>query len=72
MYIKQMVYECDYTGRKYKSAVEGAGALAQAWTGEMCIVAHVGPEFLAEYNISLMTVEDAESWAKENGGWLDI
>lgn len=72
MYIKQMVRECDFTGRKYESAVEGAGALAQGATGRMCVVMYAGPEFIAENNISLMSEEDAELWAKENNGWLDI
>lgn len=72
MYIKQMVRECDYTGRKYATPVEGAGALAQGATGRMCVVMHVGPEFISEYNITLMSEEEAEAWAKENNGWLDI
>ena len=72
MFIKQMIRECDFTGRKYNTSVEGAGALAQGATGRMCVVMYAGPEYLAENKITLMSEADAEVWAAANNGWLDI
>lgn len=72
MFVKQMVHECDFTGRRYDTAVEGAGALAQGATGRMCVVLYAGPEYLAENQITLMSEDEAEAWAKANNGWLDI
>jgi hypothetical protein len=72
MFIKQMIRECDFTGRKYNTLIEGAGALAQGATGRMCVVMYAGPEYLAENKITLMSEAEVESWAEANGGWLDI
>lgn len=72
MFIKQMIKECDFTGRVYDTYVEGAGALAQGATGRMCVVLYAGPEYLAENQITIMTMDEAESWAAANDGWLDV
>ena len=72
MFIEEMVYECDFTGRKYDMPVPGGGALSMGASGRVCVVMHAGPEFLAENGYTLMTYEEAYAWAKETGGYLDV
>lgn len=47
MMISRQVTECDVTGAKYTSPVDGAAHLCRGQTGRWCEVLHVGPEQLA-------------------------
>jgi len=72
MFVKQKVNECDFTGRKYNSAVDGAGALAKGATGRVCVVMYAGPEYLAENNVTPLSYEDAVKKTEEQGGYPDF
>lgn len=73
MFMKALVNECDFTGTKYDSPVEGAWCLAQGATGRYCCVMYAGPEFLASNSYTLLTREEAEAQVeKEEGAWVDF
>ena len=67
MFVAQKVDECDFTGRKYYSAVDGAGAIARGATGRACVVMYAGPEYLAECGITPLSHEEAIKKAEEQG-----
>ena len=74
MLVKGVVNECDFTGTRYKSAVQGAWVVAQGATGRWCTVMHAGPEYICEHGLEheLITVEQAQREVDRTGGWLDI
>ena len=74
MLVKGIVNECDFTGTRYKSAVQGAWVVAQGKTGRWCTVMYMGPEYIRDYGLEheLITVEQARREVDRTGGWLDI
>ena len=72
MYMKATVNACDLTDTKYDTPVEGAYILARGATGRVCCVMFVGPEYLAENDITPKSREEATVWAdSEPNGYLD-
>lgn len=73
MWVKMNVSECDFTDRKYKKPVEGAGALAQGATGRWCVVMWAGPEYLEKIGAKVITAEEAYLWIQEHSdGYPDF
>lgn len=73
MWLATEVTECDFTGRKYDKPVNGAYALAQGATGRVCPVMVAGPEYLADVEANVMTLEEVEANFDNvySYGWLE-
>jgi hypothetical protein len=76
MYVKAMVSECDMDNTKYDKEVEGAHIVARSAVGRYCPVLYVGPEFLAENDITPLeydvAIAEAVSYIDVNGGYIDF
>jgi hypothetical protein len=75
MYIKKMVPECDFTGKKYDPPVMGAAAIARGHSGRWCEVMWMGPEYLAESGITPIYPEQAQQYIETNYAstdWCDF
>ena len=72
MIIKELVRECDISGRKYLERVDGGAILSQGMTGRWCVILHVGPEEIKKQGYKLMTIEEAEAEIEKIGGWLEL
>lgn len=73
MYVAAMVSECDFSDRKYDAPVLGAMAVARGASGRYCPVMFVGPEILAEHNVTPLTeVEAYARIAAAGDGYADF
>lgn len=66
MYVKRHITECDFSDRKYDESVPGCAALARGASGRWCEVMHMGPEYMAEQNITPMEYEEAVAYLEKN------
>ena len=72
MYVESYVPECDITGVKYSSAVKGAAAIARGATGRYCEVLWVGPEYIVEGGLTVITKDEAYAVVEKEGGYADF
>lgn len=74
MLVEGVVHECDFTGTRYESAVQGAWVVAQGKTGRWRTVMSAGPEYIRKYGLEgeLITLEQAKHEVERAGGWLTI
>jgi hypothetical protein len=72
MYVETYVPCCDLTKRKYDGAVKGAAAVAQGATGRWCEVIWVGPEYIAEKGLKVLSREEAYAIVEKEGGDADF
>lgn len=72
MFVEALVRECDFTGNRYDTPVQGAWAVAQGATGRWCAVMYVGPEEILRSSIKVLTYEEAVARAEEIGGEVDF
>jgi hypothetical protein len=74
MYIKMKVNECDFTGIKYSSPVDGVGCVARGATGRHCVVMTAGPEYVAKCGLVAMNYDDAVAAidSRKNGDYADF
>ena len=73
MIIRGKVKDCDMTGKSYETQVDGGWILARGNTGRVCVVMHVGPEYIKANDVQFNSRAAAESWAlSEVGGSIDF
>lgn len=72
MYVESYVPECDFTKRVYPSVVKGASAVARGATGRYCEVVWVGPEYIAEHGLTVLSREEAYAIVEKEGGYADF
>ena len=72
MYVETWVDSCDITKVKYPSVVKGAAAVAQGATGRYCEVIWIGPEYIAERGLTVLSREEAYAIVKKEGGYADF
>lgn len=76
MYVQGKVNECDFSDRKYDTAVDGVHVVAQGATGRWCCVMYMGPEEMVRQGIQehVLTHEQATAQveAKGDGGWVEF
>lgn len=72
MFVEAFVPSCDITDTVYAKPVKGAYALAQGATGRWCCVMYVGPEYLEEKSIKVLTRDEAEAKCEAIGGEIDF
>lgn len=72
MFVEAFVPSCDINSIDYPKPVKGAYALAQGATGRWCCVMYVGPEYLEENSVEVLTREQAEARCEAIGGEIDF
>jgi lipocalin len=72
MYVETWVDSCDITKVKYPSVVKGAAAVAQGATGRYCEVIWIGPEYIAERGLTVLSREEAYAIVEKEGGYADF
>jgi hypothetical protein len=71
MMIEAMVWECDYTDRKFDDPVPGYHVFARGATGRVCCVMYVSKEAVG-VDQKINTIRELEAWAESvPGGYLD-
>lgn len=74
MFVLAPVTECDFTGERFESPVQGIHCFSRGATGRVCCVMYGGPEQLARWGgpEKAATLEEVQAWAEsEPGGYLD-
>lgn len=64
MYVRRMVVECDFSGKKYDEPVEGGAAVARGASGRWCEVMWAGPEWLEENGHEPVNHAAAVAWVE--------
>ena len=72
MFVESYVPECDFTKTVYLSDVKGAYAVARGATGRYCAVMYVGPEYIAEKGLTVISREEAFDLIEKEGGYADF
>lgn len=72
MYVETYVNTCDFSGTKYDGAVKGAAAVCQGATGRWCEVLWVGPEYIDEKGLKVLSREEAYAIVENEGGYADF
>jgi hypothetical protein len=52
--------------------VKGAAGVAQGATGRYCEVIHIGPEYIAERGLTVLSREEAYAIVEKGGGYADF
>ena len=72
MFVESYVPECDFTKTVYPSVVKGAYAVARGATGRYCAVMYVGPEYIAEKGLTVISRVEAFDLIEKEGGYADF
>jgi hypothetical protein len=72
IYVSMDILCCDFTNKRYKRPVQGAGVVARGATGRWCVVMWIGPEYLEKCGITPMEYHDACKYVEQRDGYVDF